>query len=111
MRTENESGGTCAPGLSHALPDATDGLKPVHTRATHAVSGLGSTSNILHHKCARVIGEVIGKNYPHGDIAACDALVRLAQELATGTPLVDGHGSFGSANVDPAVAMRHAEWH
>ena len=95
--------------LGRALPDARDGLKPVHRRIIYAMSGLGLTPNISHRKCARVVGEVIGKYHPHGDIAVYDALVRLAQDFATGTPLVDGHGNFGSVDADPAAAMRYTE--
>lgn len=95
--------------LGRALPDARDGLKPVHRRILYAMSGLGLSPSSSHRKCARVVGEVLGKYHPHGDMAVYDALVRLAQDFSTGTPLVDGHGNFGSIDNDPAAAMRYTE--
>lgn len=95
--------------LGRALPDARDGLKPVHRRILYAMAGLNLHSNQSHRKCARVVGEVLGKYHPHGDTAVYDALVRLAQPFATGTPLIDGHGNFGSIDNDPAAAMRYTE--
>mmetsp|Transcript_25222 Transcript_25222/g.55070 ORF Transcript_25222/g.55070 Transcript_25222/m.55070 type:complete len:840 (+) Transcript_25222:638-3157(+) len=95
--------------LGRALPDARDGLKPVHRRILYAMSGLGLGPNSSHRKCARVVGEVLGKYHPHGDVAVYDALVRLAQDFSTGTPLIDGHGNFGSIDNDPAAAMRYTE--
>lgn len=95
--------------LGRALPDARDGLKPVHRRILYAMSGLGLTHSSAHRKCARVVGEVLGKYHPHGDAAVYDALVRLAQGFSTGTPLIDGHGNFGSIDADPAAAMRYTE--
>jgi len=95
--------------LGRALPDARDGLKPVHRRILYAMNGLNLYSNSSHRKCARVVGEVLGKYHPHGDTAVYDALVRLAQPFATGTPLIDGHGNFGSIDNDPAAAMRYTE--
>lgn len=95
--------------LGRALPDARDGLKPVHRRILYAMSGLGLGPSTSHRKCARVVGEVLGKYHPHGDVAVYDALVRLAQDFSTGTPLIDGHGNFGSIDNDPAAAMRYTE--
>lgn len=95
--------------LGRALPDARDGLKPVHRRILYAMSGLGLSPSSSHRKCARVVGEVLGKYHPHGDMAVYDALVRLAQDFSTGTPLIDGHGNFGSIDNDPAAAMRYTE--
>jgi DNA gyrase/topoisomerase IV subunit A len=95
--------------LGRALPDARDGLKPVHRRILYAMSELGLVPNASHRKCARVVGEVLGKFHPHGDMAVYDALVRMAQVFSTGTPLIDGHGNFGSVDADPAAAMRYTE--
>ena len=95
--------------LGRALPDARDGLKPVHRRILYAMNGLGLNSNTSHRKCARVVGEVLGKYHPHGDNAVYDALVRLAQTFSTNLPLIDGHGNFGSIDNDPAAAMRYTE--
>ena len=88
--------------LGRALPDARDGLKPVHRRILYAMDGLSLTPGGGFRKCARVVGEVLGKYHPHGDTAVYDSLVRLAQDFTTGTPLVDGHGNFGSIDNDPA---------
>mmetsp|Transcript_26510 Transcript_26510/g.38011 ORF Transcript_26510/g.38011 Transcript_26510/m.38011 type:complete len:957 (+) Transcript_26510:67-2937(+) len=95
--------------LGRALPDVRDGLKPVHRRILYAMSGLNLLPNAPHRKCARVVGEVLGKFHPHGDVAVYDALVRMAQHFATNTPLIDGHGNFGSIDNDPAAAMRYTE--
>ena len=95
--------------LGRALPDARDGLKPVHRRILYAMYGLNLSSNSQHRKCARVVGEVLGKYHPHGDVAVYDALVRMAQDFSSGTPLIDGHGNFGSVDADPAAAMRYTE--
>ena len=95
--------------LGRALPDARDGLKPVHRRILYAMSGLNLTPGGGHRKCARVVGEVLGKYHPHGDTAVYDALVRLAQDFSTNVPLIDGHGNFGSIDNDPAAAMRYTE--
>jgi len=95
--------------LGRALPDARDGLKPVHRRILYAMSELGLTPSSGHRKCARVVGEVLGKFHPHGDMAVYDALVRMAQDFNSGTPLIDGHGNFGSVDADPAAAMRYTE--
>ena len=95
--------------LGRALPDARDGLKPVHRRILYAMSGLNLTPGSGYRKCARVVGEVLGKYHPHGDTAVYDALVRLAQDFSTNVPLIDGHGNFGSIDADPAAAMRYTE--
>lgn len=95
--------------LGRALPDARDGLKPVHRRILFAMSGLNLTPGSGYRKCARVVGEVLGKYHPHGDTAVYDALVRLAQDFSTNVPLIDGHGNFGSIDADPAAAMRYTE--
>ena len=95
--------------LGRALPDARDGLKPVHRRILYAMNGLNLSPNSQHRKCARVVGEVLGKYHPHGDVAVYDALVRMAQSFSSGTPLIDGHGNFGSIDNDPAAAMRYTE--
>ena len=88
--------------LGRALPDARDGLKPVHRRILYAMNGLNLTPGSGYRKCARVVGEVLGKYHPHGDTAVYDALVRLAQDFTTNVPLIDGHGNFGSIDADPA---------
>ncbi|KAL9183740.1 hypothetical protein ACHAXT_004596 [Thalassiosira profunda] len=95
--------------LGRALPDARDGMKPVHRRILYAMNGLGLSPNSSYRKCARVVGEVLGKYHPHGDNAVYDALVRLAQTFSTNVPLIDGHGNFGSIDADPAAAMRYTE--
>ena len=95
--------------LGRALPDARDGMKPVHRRILYAMHGLGLNPNSSYRKCARVVGEVLGKYHPHGDNAVYDALVRLAQSFSTNEPLIDGHGNFGSIDADPAAAMRYTE--
>jgi len=95
--------------LGRALPDARDGLKPVHRRILYAMNGLSLTPGGGYRKCARVVGEVLGKYHPHGDTAVYDALVRLAQTFTTNVPLIDGHGNFGSIDADPAAAMRYTE--
>ena len=95
--------------VQRALPDVRDGLKPVHRRILHAMNQLGITSNVAHKKSARIVGEVIGKYHPHGDVAVYDAMVRMAQDFAYRYPLVDGHGNFGSLDGDEAAAMRYTE--
>ena len=92
-----------------ALPDARDGLKPVHRRLLHAMRELGSSPNTGFKKCARVVGDVIGKFHPHGDQAVYDALVRLAQDFAVRYPLVEGQGNFGNVDGDNPAAMRYTE--
>ena len=95
--------------VGRALPDVRDGLKPVHRRILYAMNDLGIPYNRPHKKSARIVGEVLGKYHPHGDIAAYDAMVRLAQPFSLRYPLVDGQGNFGSVDGDPAAAMRYTE--
>ncbi len=95
--------------VSRSLPDVRDGLKPVHRRILHAMSQLGLAPGNGYKKSARVIGDVIGKFHPHGDVAVYEALVRLAQDFAQRYPLVDGQGNFGSIDGDGAAAMRYTE--
>src|SRR5579871_1399304 len=92
-----------------ALPDARDGLKPVHRRLLHAMRELGLNPQATFKKCARVVGDVIGKFHPHGEQAVYDALVRLSQDFAVRYPLVDGQGNFGNVDGDNAAAMRYTE--
>jgi len=95
---------------SRALPDARDGLKPVHRRIVYQMNEMGLRPDRGYVKCARVVGEVMGKLHPHGDSSIYDALVRLAQPFSMRVPLVDGHGNFGSlGNDDPPAAMRYTE--
>ncbi|BAY51233.1 DNA gyrase subunit A [Thermostichus vulcanus NIES-2134] len=95
--------------VGRALPDARDGLKPVHRRILYAMYELGLTSDRPFRKCARVVGEVLGKYHPHGDSAVYDALVRMAQDFSMRHPLIEGHGNFGSIDNDPPAAMRYTE--
>ena len=95
--------------VSRALPDVRDGLKPVHRRILYAMSELGLDSNKRHVKSARVVGEVMGKYHPHGNMAIYDALVRMAQEFSLRLPLIDGQGNFGSLDGDPPAAERYTE--
>jgi DNA gyrase subunit A len=95
--------------LSRALPDARDGLKPVHRRVLYAMHGLGLSPSSSYRKCARIVGEVLGKYHPHGDTSVYEALVRMAQDFVTSHPLVLGHGNFGSVDADPPAAMRYTE--
>ncbi len=95
--------------IGRALPDARDGLKPVHRRILFAQSQLNNTWNRAYMKCARVVGDVIGKYHPHGDTAAYDALVRMAQDFSMRYPLIDGQGNFGSIDGDRPAAMRYTE--
>ncbi|MFF2200093.1 DNA topoisomerase (ATP-hydrolyzing) subunit A [Streptomyces sp. NPDC058145] len=95
---------------SRALPDARDGLKPVHRRIVYQMNEMGLRPDRSYVKCARVVGEVMGKLHPHGDSSIYDALVRMAQPFSMRVPLVDGHGNFGSlGNDDPPAAMRYTE--
>src|ERR1700752_4659697 len=94
---------------SRALPDARDGLKPVHRRLLHAMRELGLNPDAGFKKCARVVGDVIGKFHPHGDQAVYDALVRLAQDFAQRYQLIDGQGNFGNIDGDNPAAMRYTE--
>lgn len=95
--------------VGRALPDARDGLKPVHRRILYAMYELGLTPDRPFRKCARVVGEVLGKYHPHGDTAVYDALVRMAQDFSMRSPLIEGHGNFGSVDNDPPAAMRYTE--
>jgi DNA gyrase subunit A len=95
--------------VGRALPDARDGLKPVHRRVLFAMRELGNTHNRPYKKSARVVGDVIGKYHPHGDQAVYDTIVRLAQDFSLRYPLVDGQGNFGSIDGDPPAAMRYTE--
>lgn len=95
--------------VSRALPDVRDGLKPVHRRILYAANELGLTPDKPHRKCARIVGDVLGKYHPHGDTAVYDAMVRLAQDFSMRYPLIDGHGNFGSIDGDGAAAMRYTE--
>ena len=95
--------------VGRALPDARDGLKPVHRRILYAMHELGLTPDRPFRKCARVVGEVLGKYHPHGDTAVYDALVRMAQNFSMRSPLINGHGNFGSVDNDPPAAMRYTE--
>jgi topoisomerase-4 subunit A len=95
--------------MSRSLPDVRDGLKPVHRRLIYAMHLLRLDPNAGFKKCARVVGDVIGKFHPHGDVAVYDALVRLAQDFAVRYPLVDGQGNFGNIDGDNAAAMRYTE--
>ncbi len=94
---------------SRALPDVRDGLKPVQRRILHAMIELNNGPDKPHRKCARIVGDTMGKYHPHGDSSIYGALVNLAQEWSTRYPLVDGHGNFGSVDGDGAAAMRYTE--
>ncbi len=95
--------------VSRALPDARDGLKPVHRRILFSMSELGLTSSSQYKKSARIVGDVLGKYHPHGDTAIYESMVRMAQEFSLRYPLIDGHGNFGSIDGDSAAAMRYTE--
>ena len=95
--------------VARALPDVRDGLKPVHRRILYAMNESGITPNKPHVKCARPVGDCMGKYHPHGDTAIYDTLVRLAQDFSMRVPLIDGHGNFGSIDGDGAAAMRYTE--
>ena len=93
--------------VGRALPDARDGLKPVQRRILFAMYELGLTPDRPFRKCARVVGDVLGKYHPHGDQAVYDALVRLVQNFSTKYPTLDGHGNFGSVDNAPPVSYTH----
>jgi len=95
--------------VGRAIPDIRDGLKPVHRRALFAMSELGSRWNRPYKKSARIVGDIIGKYHPHGDTAAYDTVVRMAQDFSMRYPLIDGQGNFGSVDGDPPAAMRYTE--
>ncbi len=95
--------------ISRALPDARDGLKPVHRRVLYAMYDLGNDWNRPYKKSARVVGDVIGKYHPHGEGSVYDAVARMAQDFSLRYPLIDGQGNFGSIDGDPPAAMRYTE--
>lgn len=98
-----------AVNVSRAIPDVRDGMKPVHRRIMYSMHELGLYSDKPFRKCARIVGDCLGKYHPHGDSSVYDALVRLAQDFSINFPLVEGHGNFGSVDGDPAAAMRYTE--
>src|SRR5438270_7484199 len=93
--------------IARALPDVRDGLKPVHRRILFAMQQANNVWNRPHVKCARIVGDTMGKFHPHGDAAIYDALVRMAQDFSMRYPLVDGQGNFGSLDGDPPAAQRY----
>src|SRR3989338_7778883 len=95
--------------VGRALPDVRDGLKPVHRRILYAMNDLGLSHAKAYKKSARIVGEVLGKYHPHGDVAVYEALVRMVQDFSLRYPLVDGQGNFGSIDGDAAAAMRYTE--
>ena len=95
--------------VGRALPNVKDGLKPVHRRILFAMHELGLSSNKPFKKCARIVGETLGKFHPHGDTAVYDSLVRMAQDFSLRYPLVNGHGNFGSVDGDSPAAQRYTE--
>src|SRR5438132_514908 len=95
--------------VGRALPDVRDGLKPVHRRILFAMREMGLTHRSAYKKSARVVGDVLGKFHPHGDLSVYDAMVRMVQEFSLRYPLVDGQGNFGSIDGDPPAAMRYTE--
>lgn len=95
--------------LERALPRVEDGLKPVQRRILYTMMELGTTPDKPHRKCARIVGDCLGKYHPHGDSSVYDALVRMAQDFSMRGPMVDGHGNFGSIDGDSAAAMRYTE--
>lgn len=98
-----------AVNVSRAIPDVRDGMKPVHRRILYSMHEAGLTSDKAFRKCAKIVGDVLGKYHPHGDSSVYGALVRLAQDFSINFPLVDGHGNFGSVDGDPAAAYRYTE--
>lgn len=98
-----------AVNVSRAIPDIRDGLKPVHRRILYSMHDLGLYNDKAFRKCARIVGDCLGKYHPHGDSSVYDALVRLAQDFSINEPLVEGHGNFGSVDGDPPAAMRYTE--
>ena len=95
--------------VGRALPDIRDGLKPVHRRILFGMNEMGLAPNRPTRKCAKIVGEVLGKFHPHGDASVYDSLVRMAQPFSMRYPLVDGQGNFGSVDGDPPAAMRYTE--
>ena len=98
-----------AVNVSRAIPDVRDGLKPVHRRILYAMGELNLSNDKPFRKCARIVGDVLGKYHPHGDSAVYEALVRLAQDFSINEPLVSGQGNFGSIDGDPPAAQRYTE--
>lgn len=98
-----------AVNVSRAIPDVRDGLKPVHRRILYSMNEIGLTCDKPFRKCAKIVGDVLGKYHPHGDSSVYDALVRLAQDFTINEPLIDGHGNFGSVDGDGAAAYRYTE--
>lgn len=98
-----------AVNVSRAIPDVRDGLKPVHRRILYSMNEIGLTCDKPFRKCAKIVGDVLGKYHPHGDTSVYDALVRLAQDFTINEPLIDGHGNFGSVDGDDAAAYRYTE--
>lgn len=98
-----------AVNVSRAIPDVRDGMKPVHRRILYAMHEAGLTNDKAFRKCAKIVGDVLGKYHPHGDSSVYDALVRMAQDFSINFPLIDGHGNFGSVDGDPAAAYRYTE--
>lgn len=98
-----------AVNVSRAIPDVRDGLKPVHRRILYSMNEIGLTADKPTRKCAKIVGDVLGKYHPHGDSSVYDALVRLAQDFTINEPLIDGQGNFGSVDGDPAAAYRYTE--
>ena len=96
--------------VGRALPDARDGMKPVHRRILYAMYDMGNTYDKAYKKSARIVGDVIGKYHPHGDLAVYDTMVRMAQDFSMRYMLVDGQGNFGSVDGDAAAAMRYTEF-
>src|ERR1700742_1832428 len=95
--------------IGRALPDVRDGLKPVHRRILYAMHEMGLQHNKKYTKCAKVVGQAMGKYHPHGDTAVYDAMVRMAQPFSLRYPLIDGQGNFGSVDGDPPAAYRYTE--
>src|ERR1035437_4340002 len=95
--------------VGRALPDVRDGLKPVHRRILFSMHELGLSPDKGYRKCARIVGDVLGKYHPHGDTAVYEALARMAQDFSLRNTLVDGHGNFGSVDGDSPAAMRYTE--
>src|SRR5574344_35684 len=95
--------------IARALPDVTDGLKPVQRRTLYDMQELGIRYDKPYRKCARIVGDTMGKYHPHGDSSIYDSLVVMSQEFKKGMPLIDGHGNFGSIEGDGAAAMRYTE--
>ena len=95
--------------IGRALPDVRDGLKPVHRRILFAMNEMGNTHDKAYKKSARVVGDVIGKYHPHGDLAVYETMVRMAQDFSLRYPLIDGQGNFGSVDGDSAAASRYTE--